>query len=106
MGRKKTICSINAALQVDGKVHYTFRKAGQEIGINQLPTGHVGKLYRSLTEVRKIMKKGFNLDYIDKQTQEEEKQTVMKVIRDVFARYPNTPTLNRIRHEIDNAINV
>lgn len=104
MGRKKTICSINAALQVDGKVHFTFRREGQEIGINQLPSGHAGKLYRSFGDLRRLMKKGFSLDYIDKYQQEEERQSVVKIIRDVFSRYPNTPMLNRIRHDIDSAI--
>lgn len=101
MARKKALCSVNATLQVDGRVHYTFRNDGEEIGISQLPLGHASKLYRSLGEVRSLLKKGFPLDYIDRQQQEEEKKSVANIVRNVLNRYPNTPVLNRIRIEID-----
>ena len=105
MGRKKTLCSVNATLQIDGRVHYTFRHNGEEIGISQLPIGHASKLYRSLGEVRDLLKKGFSLDYIDKQQQYEERKSVANVVRSVLNRYPNTPVLNRIRIEIDDELN-
>lgn len=105
MGRKKALCSVNATLQADGRVYYTFRHDGEEIGISQLPLGHASKLYRSLGEVRNLLKKGFPLDYIDRQQQIEERKMVANVVRNVLNRYPNTPQLNRIRIEIDDELN-
>lgn len=106
MGRKKNICSVNAALQVDGKIHYTFRSHGQEVAINQLQRGHAHKIYRSLIEMKKLMKRGLALDYIDKQIQQEERDSALHIIHDIFSHYPNNPTLSRIRQEIDNAMEV
>lgn len=102
MGRKKTICSVNAALQVDGKVLFTFRREGQMVSINQLPSGHINKIYWSINEMRRMIDQRFVLD--KNKLHKEEQHTFAKIIRDVFSRYPNTPTLSRLRKEIDAAM--
>lgn len=104
MGRKKSICSMNAILQDDGKTCFTFRRGGEVVGINQLDAGHASKMYRALGELRRLIGSCYNVGYIDRQVSGSDNRNIIGKVHSILDRYPNTPTLNRIRIEIENEV--
>lgn len=104
MGRKKAICSMNAILQDDGKTCFTFRSNGELVGINQLDAGHASKMYRALGEMMRLIGSCYNVGYIDRQVNGSDSRNIIGRVHNILNRYPNSPTLNRIRIDIDNEV--
>ncbi len=51
MPRKKSICSVNATMQVDGHIDITCRIEGRTVLPSDIDTGHGHKLWRAVKEL-------------------------------------------------------
>lgn len=60
MPRKKSICSANVTLQVDGTINITIRVRGHTASLSALDQGHGRKLYRAVAELEQYMKVRFD----------------------------------------------